>query len=206
VDVPHILPTLFATVISTFGMRGATEQPKYQIVASRGAVELRRYDSLIAAEATVPGERVQALNEGFRLVAGYIFGNNSASAQIAMTAPVAQAPRGEQIAMTAPVTQKANGSGWSIQFYMPAKYTMANLPRPKDPRVRLVEIPPRTFAVLKFTGSRSTGVVSAQQARLAAALAGSGWRAVGDPQNWFYDPPWTLPFLRRNEVAVEVTR
>ncbi|MGZ3314877.1 MAG: SOUL family heme-binding protein [Caulobacteraceae bacterium] len=206
VDAPHIFAALFATVITTFGVRSTTEEPKYKVVDRVGAVEVRRYDRLIAAEATVPGERVQALNDGFRQVAGYIFGGNTAADQIAMTAPVAQVPQGRQIAMTAPVAQQAIGRAWKIQFYMPAKYTMANLPRPKDERVRLVELQPRTLAVLKFSGSRSSRAVSEQQAQLSAALAGSGWQAVGEAQSWFYDPPWTLPFLRRNEAVVEVRR
>jgi hypothetical protein len=121
-----------------------------------------------------------------------------------MTAPVVQARAGrsESIAMTSPVVQQpAGGESWSIQFIMPSKYTMATLPQPNDPRVRLVEIPARTFAVVRFSGLGKADAVAQHEKALDAALAGSSWRAVGEPVTWYYDPPWTVPFMRRNEVA-----
>jgi hypothetical protein len=156
-------------------------------------------------------------------VAGYIFGDNTAKASVAMTAPVVQgreaaggsqsiamtapvvqarAGRSEAIAMTSPVVQQPAGAeSWSIQFIMPSKYTLATLPQPNDPRVRLVEIPARTFAVVRFSGLGREDAVARHEKALDAALAGSSWRAVGEPVTWYYDPPWTVPFLRRNEVA-----
>jgi hypothetical protein len=126
------------------------------------------------------------------------------SQSIAMTAPVVQARSGrsESISMTSPVVQQpAGGESWSIQFIMPSKYTMATLPRPNDPRVRLVEIPARTFAVVRFSGLGRQEAVARHEKVLDAALSGSAWRASGDAVTWYYDPPWTLPFMRRNEVA-----
>jgi hypothetical protein len=104
--------------------------------------------------------------------------------------------------MTSPVVQQPAGAeSWSIQFIMPSKYTLATLPQPNDPRVRLVEIPARTFAVVRFSGLGREDAVARHEKALDAALAGSSWRAVGEPVTWYYDPPWTVPFLRRNEVA-----
>ena len=203
---PNIIATVAAAILQSFGIRGATEQPRYQLVERIGPVEVRLYGARVAAEALVAGDEAGARNEGFRLVAGYIFGSNAASTQIAMTAPVAQAPRGEQIAMTAPVAQQPSDGGWRIQFFMPARYTLESLPRPKDSKVRLVQLPAQTYAVLAFSGSRSPAAVAARQAQLARSLGATAWRASGEPQGWFYDPPWTLPFLRRNEVAVQVER
>ena len=205
-DAPNIIATLAAAVLQTFGMRSGTEQPRYTVVERVGAIEVRRYEGRIAAEALVAGDEAQARNEGFRLVAGYIFGGNASSTQIAMTAPVAQAPKGEQIAMTAPVAQQPAEGGWRVQFFMPAKYTLESLPKPKDARVTLVQLPPQTYAVLAFSGSRSPKAVKARQGQLAIAVGESAWRASGEPQGWFYDPPWTVPFLRLNEVAVQVDR
>jgi hypothetical protein len=138
-------------------------------------------------------------------VAGYIFGGNRAAAKIAMTAPVAQAAASERIAMTAPVAQSAAGPGrWTVRFFMPAQWTLATLPVPNDPAVRLVEVPGETMAVLRFTGDRGATAVAARQAELLRGLAGTAWAPQGEPVAWFYDPPWTLPWLRRNEVAVPV--
>ena len=205
-DALHIIAALAAAVLQTVGIRSTTEQPRYTVVERVGSVEVRRYEGRIAAEALVAGDEERARNEGFRLVAGYIFGGNASSTQIAMTAPVAQAPKGEQIAMTAPVAQQPSEGGWRVQFFMPAKYTLESLPKPKDARVRLVQLPPQTYAVLAFSGSRSPKAVKARQGQLASGLATSAWRASGEPQGWFYDPPWTVPFLRLNEVAVSVER
>ncbi|MFO0437995.1 MAG: SOUL family heme-binding protein [Phenylobacterium sp.] len=202
----EILITLLAGVGQLVGIRAGTEQPPYEVVGRVGDAEIRRYAPQIAAEAVVEGPVETARNEGFRQVAGYIFGDNTAKASVAMTAPVVQGrePSGgsQSIAMTAPVVQQPAGAeSWSIQFIMPAKYTMATLPQPNDPRVRLVEIPARTFAVVRFSGLGREDAVARHEKALDAALAGSSWRAVGEPVTWYYDPPWTVPFLRRNEVA-----
>jgi hypothetical protein len=202
----EILITLLAGIGQLVGIRAGTEQPPYEVVGRVGDAEIRRYAPQIAAEAVVEGPVETARNEGFRRVAGYIFGDNTAKASVAMTAPVVQGrePSGgsQSIAMTAPVVQQPAGAeSWSIQFIMPAKYTMATLPQPNDPRVRLVEIPARTFAVVRFSGLGRDDAVARHEKALDAALAGSSWRAVGEPVTWYYDPPWTVPFLRRNEVA-----
>jgi hypothetical protein len=202
----EILITLLAGIGQLVGIRAGTEQPPYEVVGRVGDAEIRRYAPQIAAEAVVEGPVETARNEGFRRVAGYIFGDNTAKASVAMTAPVVQGrePSGgsQSIAMTAPVVQQPAGAeSWSIQFIMPSKYTLATLPQPNDPRVRLVEIPARTFAVVRFSGLGREDAVARHEKALDAALAGSSWRAVGEPVTWYYDPPWTVPFLRRNEVA-----
>ena len=219
----EILITLLAGIGQLVGIRAGTEQPPYEVVGRVGDAEIRRYAPQIAAEAVVEGPVETARNEGFRQVAGYIFGDNTAKASVAMTAPVVQgrepsggsqsiamtapvvqarAGRSESIAMTSPVVQQPAGAeSWSIQFIMPSKYTMATLPQPNDPRVRLVEIPARTFAVVRFSGLGREDAVARHEKALDAALAESSWRAVGEPVTWYYDPPWTVPFLRRNEVA-----
>jgi hypothetical protein len=87
---------------------------------------------------------------------------------------------------------------------MPAKYTIATLPKPNDPSVKLVQVPGEIMAVLRFTGLHGPDAIAAQRTQLMAALKGGHWQITGTPVVWFYDPPWTLPFLRRNEVAVAV--
>ncbi|MFD3262686.1 SOUL family heme-binding protein [Phenylobacterium ferrooxidans] len=189
------------------GIRAGTEQPRYTVVERLGDLEVRHYGPRLAAEATVSGSATAARSAGFEAVAGYIFGANTAKSSIAMTAPVAQSAAGgsQTIAMTAPVTQTADGAGsWKVQFIMPARYTRATLPVPTSDKVSIVELPAQDYAVLRFSGSRSGPAVARRTGQLASALAGQGWKATGPPTAWFYDPPWTPSFLRRNEVAAPV--
>jgi len=113
--------------------------------------------------------------------------------------------RGEQIAMTAPVVQSAaTETGWVIRFFMPAKWTMETLPAPSDDQVRLVTVPPSTVAVLRFSGDRSPKAVASRIANLLKTLQDNGIQPTGDAEAWFYDPPWTLPMRRRNEIAIPI--
>jgi hypothetical protein len=201
--LPAILSALLLGACSVVGIRSGTEEPAFAELDRAGEVEIRRYAARIAAETAVEGEEEAARQEGFRRLAGYIFGGNSRRDRIAMTAPVAQA-RGERIAMTAPVAQSGGRGAWRIRFFMPARFTMEALPVPDDRRVALVAVPEETLAVLRFAGIPRAEVVAERRAALLAALEGSGWRAAGEVQAFFYDPPWTVPALRRNEVVVPV--
>ncbi|TPG33023.1 SOUL family heme-binding protein [Mycolicibacterium hodleri] len=194
------------SVLGIVGIRIGTEEPPHTSEKLTDVVELRRYQPRIAAETTVEADEEKARNEGFRRLAGYIFGRNHGANKIAMTAPVSQAStRGEKMAMTAPVSRSgSDGEGWIIRFFMPSKWTMATLPTPDDDRVRLVEVPAETVAVLRFSGDRGQGAVAARSAELTETLRAKGLAPAGDPVAWFYDPPWTVPFRRRNEVVVPI--
>jgi hypothetical protein len=206
-QVAGLLAALALGGCSVVGIR-SVEEPAYQVTAKLGEVEIRAYGPRIAAEAIVAGDEIAARNAGFRKVAGYIFGGNVTRQKIEMTAPVAQdqAAASEKIAMTAPVAQdKAEGGQWRIRFFMPSGYTMETLPTPTDPDVTLVTVAPEKMAVLRFTGARDGEAIAEHEKVLRAALSGSAWQASGSAIAWFYDPPWTIPFLRRNEVAIPVT-
>lgn len=204
-----LVTSLALTGCSVVGIRSGTEEPRFEVVARlEGGVEVRRYGPRLVAETVVPGQNDgEARGAAFRVLAGYIFGGNRGGAEIAMTAPVEV--DGSRIAMTAPVetapaATAAGEAGLVMRFTMPAGYTRATLPEPEDPRVRIVEVPEETVAVLGFTGSTAAAAMAAQEERLGAVLAGSPWQATGPAVALFYDPPWTLPFRRRNEVAVPV--
>jgi hypothetical protein len=123
-----------------------------------------------------------------------------------MTAPVETAKPSETIAMTVPVETSAQAAGrYAMRFFLPAEYDLQSAPQPTDPRVQVLEMPERTLAVLRFTGSRDAHNVARHLDDLDPMVNGSRWRAVGKPTAMFYDPPWTIPFLRRNEVAVPVS-
>ncbi len=191
---------------SVFGIRHGVEEPRYDAQSLAPDVEIRHYGSRIAAETVIAGSEESARNNGFRRLARYIFGANRGKAKIAMTAPVAQeaSTRGEKIAMTAPVSQTAFEERWVIRFFMPAKKTLESLPGPDDPEVRLVTVPAETIAVIRFSGRASHRALTSQTDRLIRALQENGLQAIGTLAAWFYDPPWTVPMLRRNEIAVPV--
>lgn len=189
---------------SIVGIRHGTEEPPFTVQRRIGEVEIRRYGPRVAAETAIAADEEKARNEGFRRLARYIFGGNQASAKIAMTAPVAQ-QQGEKIAMTAPVAaQRGTGGEWVIRFFMPAEHTLETLPTPNDERVHLVTVPEETVAVLRFSGLATPEAVAERTGELLAALRADGLTPQGDPVTWFYDPPWTIPFRRRNEVAVSL--
>lgn len=191
---------------SVVGFRRFTEEPDYTAESLADGVELRRYPARIAAQTAVEADEVTARRIGFERLAGYIFGKNHIGSA-GQTAVVEQSrPRsGEKIAMTAPVAQQVDSDGqWVIRFFMPADRTRESLPDPDDAAVRLVTVPAETVAVKRFSGSTDPEVVAAKTADLLRTLESQGWKAVGSPAAWFYDPPWTVPVLRRTEVWVSV--
>jgi hypothetical protein len=184
----------------------ATEEPPFKVTLGGGAMEVRDYPGLIAAEVTVGGDRGTAVNQGFRLLAAYIFGGNTRKESIAMTAPVVQARAGgETIPMTAPVTQSGAAGAWVVRFIMPAGHSLATLPTPKDPRVRLVALPPERIAVARFSGLAGEGDIKRQTADLIAFIAAHHLKRTGEPSLARYDPPWTPWFMRRNEIWIAVS-
>lgn len=186
------------------GIRHGTEEPSFTVERRLGEVEIRRYGSRIAAETSVDADEEPARNEGFRRLARYIFGGNKSQSKIAMTAPVAQ-QQGEKIAMTAPVaTQRGPAGQWVIRFFMPSEYTLDSLPTPNDERVRLVNVAPETMAVIRFSGIATPEVIAQRTDDLLTTLRDNGIEPSGEPLMWFYDPPWTIPFRRRNEVVVSL--
>ena len=179
------------------------ETPPYEVVESEGQIEIRQYGSMIVAEADVEGEREDAIGDGFRVIADYIFGNNLASENVAMTAPVTQQAN-QTIAMTAPVTQKSDGTTWKVRFVMPSEYTMAALPQPVNPEVQLIEVPSSRFVAIQFSGFGNQASLDEHTEQLLAFLEREGLRPIGQPTYAFYNAPWTLPFMRRNEVMIEI--
>ncbi|RJS91444.1 heme-binding protein [Salinisphaera sp. Q1T1-3] len=178
---------------SVFGYRGGTPQPHFDVVDTVGPVAIRHYGPRLTADTQVTNaSAADARDTGFKRLAGYIFGDNDADERIEMTAPVGQAP--------------ATTDGWRIRFFLPPTLHMAEAPKPDDERISLHQVPGADYAVLRFSGDRSQTAVERHIDILRQHLRRSAWQPDGAPVAWFYDPPWTVPFLRRNEVAIEVTR
>lgn len=181
------------------------EQAKYEVVESQGDIQIRDYAPMIVAEAEVSGERKEAINHGFRIIADYIFGNNAPKQNVAMTAPVIQQPS-EKIAMTAPVIQEGAANSWKVRFVMPAKYTMDTLPKPNNAAVKLEKVPGKRFVVIRFSGMAGEESLKEHTDELQTFISAKQLHAISKPTYAFFNPPWTLPFLRRNELMVEVAK
>jgi len=194
-----IMRSLVAALVVCLALSGATamavEEPPFRLVSRDGDFEVRDYPALVVAEAEVPGDRDAAASAGFRRLAGYIFGGNARRRSIAMTAPVIQAPAGA-----------GSAARWTIRFTMPAGSTLETLPRPDDPDIRLTVREPARYAVVRFSGLAYPQDVARQTERLEAFARARGLRAEGAPSLARYDPPWTLWFLRRNEVMIPIGR
>lgn len=181
----------------------AIEEPKFTVSLHEGAIEIRDYQA--AAEVTVTGDQKGAASKGFRLLAGYIFGGNTRHQSIPMTAPVAQERAGEKIAMTAPVTQTPSDGAWVVRFTMPGGYSLETLPEPNDLKVTLRNVPASRFAVIRFSGVASDTNVAARTAELTAFAKARHLHTTGPASLAQYNPPWTLWFMRRNEVMIQLT-
>ena len=181
------------------------EKPDYKVIQSEQNIEIRQYEPMIIAEVEVDGKREDAIGDGFRLLADYIFGNNTVQQVISMTAPVQQ-KENQKIAMTAPVQQQSTGKSWRMSFVMPSKYSMDSLPVPNNNRVRLKEILTKKFVVIEFSGTNSGENVTEHENQLMNYIEANQIKIIGSPKYAFYNAPWTLPFLRRNEVMTEINQ
>ena len=183
----------------------AIEQPQYDVLARDGELEIRNYPGYIVAETFVGGDFEAAGNEGFGRLFRYITGANRARSEISMTAPVGQRPgAGQEIAMTAPVAQKSEPDGHWVSFVMPSDFTVATLPVPTDPRVRLREVPGQHFAVLRYSGFWSESRYRREESRLRTLMSERGLQATGLAELARYNPPFMPPFMRRNEILIPI--
>lgn len=194
---------------SVFGGRAAPE-PAFEVEVRDGDFEIRRYGPMAVAVTAVEGESYRgAVGSGFMRLFDYIQGANEGSSEIAMTAPVLTEPQdgggraeGAEIAMTAPVLSEETASGWEVAFVLPAEMTAETAPRPTDDRVEIRSVPARRVAAVRFSGFLGADDIARERARLMDWIAARGETAAGPAQAAGYNPPWTLPFLRRNEVIV----
>ena len=208
----------------------ATEEPKFELISKHDHIELRRYPAFVVAETFVEGDMDAASGKGFRAIADYIFGNNvavgsaqdKAAEKIAMTAPVTMEPvaaPSQKIAMTAPVAMEPmpavgqasqapqamqGAKRWRVHFVMPSNYTLSTLPKPNNPAVQLREVPAKTWAVLSYSGFNTEAGIQQRSDELVAWLAAQKMKTIGSPQLARYNPPWTLPMFRRNEIMLEL--
>jgi hypothetical protein len=200
------------SALTVWGCGGISgEQPESRYVVTKQdeknqQIEYRRYAPMIIAEVTATGNRDDAANKGFRILADYIFGENTKNSEIAMTSPVIQKnTQGQDIAMTTPVRQNQTENNiWTVQFVMPSEYTMDTLPKPNNKDIRFVTNDAYDAAVIKFSGFWSDDNMQEHLNMLQTHLKNNNMTATGSPTFAYYNPPWTLWFLRRNEIILPI--
>ena len=201
--------SLFLSACSVFG-KNSVETLKYSVIEKNSKIEIRQYEPYIKATTYVEGDNFKSSqNKAFRVLAGYIFGANKKKSKIAMTAPVLQEKENssQKIAMTAPVLQEKgeSGKGMYMSFSMPSKYSMKDLPEPESDKISFAKVPAKLMAVVRFSGTSSEAKIKKNTTELMTALNEiNKYKSVSEPVYAGYNPPWTIPYFRRNEVLVEV--
>jgi hypothetical protein len=182
-----------------------TERQRYDVLGLFPGFELRLYATHLVAEVEVASSFTDAGNEAFGVLVAFISGRNSTRGKVAMTAPVVQQAT-TRIAMTSPVVQESGAEPGRqvVAFVMPAEFTLATLPKPSDPRIKVREIPSQLAAARTFTGRWSERIYAEQLAELRSAVSQAGLEIIGQPRFARFDPPWTPWFLRHNEVVLPV--
>jgi len=177
--------------------------PKYKTTLSEGAIEVRDYAEVAVAEVTVAGDRKAAGNAGFKLLAGYIFGGNAGRRRMAMTSPVVMTSNEDApVIKTTPASPSNLASSWLVRFFMPAGQLLHTLPAPDDSRVNLRNAPASRIATLRFSGLASEVAIRRKTEELQSFLKAHRMRSAGHSYLARYNPPWTLWFMRRNEVMI----
>ncbi len=192
-------------MVSVFlGGCATVPEPAQKVVSRNDGYEIREYAGYVVAETTVSGPWKEALNEGFRRLFSYISGNNEGRTKVEMTAPVLSGEP-ERLAMTAPVLQETgSGDGQVVSFIAPASYTPETMPVPKDPRIRIRQVPPFTAAVLRYGGWTDPETIERKTGELRSLLFRDGLTPVPPFLSAQYNPPWTIPPFRRNEILVRI--
>jgi len=192
---------------SVFGIN-TVEEARYDLLMAEENYELRLYQPMLIAETYVEGDFDKAGDLAFRKLFGYISGDNLSSNEIAMTAPViasaSESDRGKKIDMTAPVLQERTEQGWRYMFVLPASYSIQTAPEPLHQDIRLSSQPQKRVAVIRYTGSWDENAIDEKTVLLEQWMAANDLTPASEPRWAGYNPPWTLPFLRRNEVMIDV--
>ncbi|KDP37298.1 hypothetical protein JCGZ_06752 [Jatropha curcas] len=192
------------------------ETVEYKVLSRRDQYEIREVEPYFIAETTMPGTSgfdFNGASQSFNVLAEYLFGKNTTKEKMEMTTPVftrKSQSDGERMEMTTPVIAKKveDQDKWQMSFVMPSKYG-ADLPFPKDPKVKIKEVPRKIVAVVAFSGFVTDEDVKRRELKLRNALKNDMQFRVKEGASVEvaqYNPPFTLPFTRRNEIALEVEK
>lgn len=182
----------------------ALQEPPFTLETVTDHYDIRTYGAVLVAEARVEAGFEEAGTRGFKLLARYVSGANQSRTSAARMSFDTPWTPSLKIGRTAPVCQVQSPWGFMIQFVMPARFTLASLPKPDDARVLLRELPPRRLAVRRYSGCWTESLYHQHRRALVAALKKDGVHTTGGPVFARFDSPFVPWFLRRNEIWMEV--
>ena len=209
----HKIPTvkLISLVFGLFlaassSLSYGIEKPEYKVLLTTENIEYRQYKSYLVAVTTVADGSTygKAATKGFMRLFRYISGDNLSGTDIAMTAPVQQ-KSSQKISMTSPVQQTETDQGWSVAFMLPSRFTFEDAPRPTDPQIRLEKVPARLMAVIRYSGRWTEKNFNKYESALLSEISASGITVLSEAESAVYNPPFMPPFMRHNEVMLEVS-
>jgi hypothetical protein len=198
-----ICSTSLLTACTVFGIRNS-EEAAYSVLENENNIQVRQYQEALVAQTQTSGNYDESSTSGFKLLAGYIFGENQSKENIEMTTPVLQKSQSEKIAMTTPVYQQENNDTWTMTFVLPSKYTLETVPAPLNKNIEIKKVPAKKVASIRYTGFITSRKIEDNAAQLQSWLDSNGYTSISEPYSAGYDPPWTIPFFRRNEVHIEI--
>lgn len=198
-----IILSILITSCSAVGIRNY-EEPKYQTLVEEENFEVRQYSDVLVAQSTSPGTYKESSGQNFERLAGYIFGKNKANEKMDMTTPVLQEQQSEKMDMTAPVFQQQTNANWTMTFVLPSQYTIKTVPVPIDETVTVKMLPKIKVATLQFNGRMNENNIQKNTQMLENWVKQKSFNAISSPYSAAYDPPWTLPMLRRNEIHIPI--
>ncbi len=185
----------------------ATDEPEFRLILKEDKFEIREYAPKIIAQIEIFGDFDDASSRGFKVLADYIFGNNTSNdgnSRIEMTAPVEIEPISQKIDMTKPVLTEGNDNNWIVSFIMPNEFTLETLPKPNNKNIRIFSLPKEKYAVIVFSGLIRESSYQEKEKLLNKFIEEKKLKTLGEIKIARYNPPWTLPFFRRNELMIKI--
>jgi hypothetical protein len=185
----------------------ATDEPEFRLILKEDKFEIREYIPKIIAQIEVFGDFDDASSKGFKILADYIFGNNTindGNSRIEMTAPVEMEPISQKINMAKPLLTQGRDNDWIISFIMPNEFTLATLPKPNNKSIEILSLPKEKYAVIVFSGLVRESSYLEKEKLLNQFIKEKKLKTSGEIKIARYNPPWTLPFFRRNELMIKI--
>lgn len=203
-DILALSIVLSVTIIafSAYEANAKTRETPYKVKDHEDGFEIREYGPRLVAEVESSGTREKALADSFNLLAAYIAGKNSPRRKIEGAKSGTVSTAQEKIPMGVPVTTHSVGSNIRMRFFLPETYTLETIPQPLEKRIRILELPAQRIAVMRFSGSARKDNFDRHAAQLKKLLDAKGVSPSGEPQEAYYNPPYTPIFLKRNEVFI----